>query len=790
MSFSIPPFASVSEFIQILTNRKLDYANSFVTDPPAVSIISPFYNDYEYFEFTYQSIINQTWQNYEWIIIDDCSTDLNSVELFNSLRQRNPKIQTFRQQKNQGPAKARNTGVSHAKGKYLFFMDTDDLIEPTYIEKSVLFLETHPEFSLVNSYSVGFQAEEYWWNQGFNTPSRFVTENLVTGRLLYKKSDFEQLGGYDESLRYGEDWELWLKSITNHQKAYTIPEYLDCYRRTDSGLLGIARRENNQRVQKIQELIKVRYQEFFKNNDLPDIYLERPSFNVHQLRSKISIKNQLYISNNGKRILCFLPHLKLGGSDKFNLDLFTGLKQKGYDLTLVTTLPAENDWYAKFYEITPDIFNLTNLFHYGHWLTFTRYIIESRQIDIVFISNAYYAYYLLPLIKQEFPQVAFVDYTHTDDPDWREGGYPRVSCQFSDFLDLQIVTSQHLANHYQTVKYDTKDKLKVCYINVDTEKWQQNQQQGHNLRQKLGISQNKVVLLFPARITGQKRPLFLVDIISKLVEKNLPIAVITLGRGDLFDLMQEKVKQLELDSCVHLLPSVSPEEMISYYSAADILLLPSAYEGISLSVYEAMSMQLPIVASEVGGQRELVTSKTGFLISKGEGDSAELARYIEILVPLIQDEKMREQIGKLARKRVGKVFSLPLMIEHIEAIFAEAMELSRNREKTINNSISTVYEEMLIWIQEYLALDKLWNNSQILSRQIEDMNTWSHCLKKENQMFNHQNEAWKKVAQKNQIELEKSQVQLLQAQAKIQWLQSQLKQSELSKNKDSIIQSN
>ena len=772
-----PPFSSVSEFIKILKTRKLSYANSFVSDPPAVSIISPFFNDHEYFEEAYQSIINQTFQNYEWIIVDDCSTLPESIHLFNSLSKRNSKIKTFRHKNNKGPSAARNLASSMARGKYLFFMDTDDIIEPTYIEKCVLFLETHPEFSIVNSYSVGFQDEEYWWSQGFNTPSHFIDENLVTGRLLYRKSDFDQLGGYDESLRYGEDWDLWLKSITRHKKLYTIPEYLDCYRRTNSGLLGIARKKSTE-VKQTHELIRFRYKKFFENNYLPDVWIERPSFDARQLRLKISVKNCLYSDNNSKRFLCFIPHFRLGGSDKFNLDLFAGLKQKGYDLTLVTTLPAEHNWYSKFYEITPDIFNLPNLFHYGHWLTFTRYIIESRQINVVFISNAYYAYYLLPLLRQEFPYVAFVDYTHTDDPDWRQGGYPRISCQFSDFLESQIVTSRHLADDYQKIKPSTKDKLRVCYINVNTDKWQRDREQRNYVRQKLRISQDTIMLLFPARITGQKRPLFLVDIVSKLVEKSLPVSVVALGKGDLFEQLQEKIKQLGLDSVFHLLSFVSPEEMIGFYSAADILLLPSAYEGISLAIYEAMSMELPIVASDVGGQRELVTSETGFLVPKSKGDLAEVEKYIEVLVPLIKNQKLRRTIGKLARKRVVQSFSLSAMLTRMQLLFLEAINLRKNSANIEINP--AIFEEMLIWIQEYLALDGVWQESQSLHQELGKMREWVQYLQKEKDFFNNQINAWIKVAQINQIQLDKLKSKLKEYQAKIEELEAQRQEAEFS----------
>ena len=60
---------------------------------------------------------------------------------------------------------------------------------------------------------MGFQDEEYWWDKGFDQPSEFIKENRVTGRLLYRKGDFDAVGGFDEGLRFYEDWERWLKAI-------------------------------------------------------------------------------------------------------------------------------------------------------------------------------------------------------------------------------------------------------------------------------------------------------------------------------------------------------------------------------------------------------------------------------------------------------------------------------------------------------------------------------------------------------------------------------------------------
>ena len=180
-----PYFSEVSEFIEILKQQDFDYKNTPASNPAVVSIISSFYNvPREYFLEANRSIQNQTFQNYEWIIADDCSTDEKAIALFGELTQLNPKIKTVRRSVNGGLAAGRNTAIAYAKGKYLFFMDTDDLLEPTMIEKCVLFLETHADFSFVNTYSVGFGEQEYWWSKGFDKPSEFINENRVTGRLL------------------------------------------------------------------------------------------------------------------------------------------------------------------------------------------------------------------------------------------------------------------------------------------------------------------------------------------------------------------------------------------------------------------------------------------------------------------------------------------------------------------------------------------------------------------------------------------------------------------------------
>jgi glycosyltransferase involved in cell wall biosynthesis len=702
------PYPSVTDLVRVTRERSYQaYYSLSLENQPVVSIISSFYNAHKYFEETYINIINQSLQDFEWVIVDDCSSDPEALALFESLPERSPKIRVFRHQVNRGLAAGRNTAIAQARGKYLFFMDLDDLIDPTYLEKCILFLEANPEFSFVNSYAVGFQDIEYWWPYGFSAPTKFIDENPVTAMLVYRKSDFNELGGFDENLRFYEDWERWLRAIANHQKGWTIPEYLHFYRRTKLGLLSTSRSSVEEK--QVKELILSRYRKFFETNHLSSWVPEKHPCSASKLRFKFSIKNKLERRRNGKRVLCFFPWLEVGGADKFNLDLVGILTQRGYDVTILTTLKSEHPWHQHFHPITPDIFHLHNLLDDSYWLAFTRYIIESRQIDSVFIAHCQFPYYLLPCLRIEFPEVAFIDFTHVYDPtpwkDWREGGYLRLSCQFTQVLDVQLVTSEYLAECYRRTEPRTESKLRVLYTNLDTRQWVRNLEKRNFLRLSLDIPEHVIVLLFPARIVAQKRPTFLVDIAKALVTQNLPICVITLGEGNLLAEMQAKIQHLGLRSFFRTLPPVEPERMIDFYSVADILLLPTEFEGIALAIYEAMSMNLPVVASDVGGQHELVVPGTGFLVPKGEGDSAEVQAYLEVLLPLITDADLRYQVGALARKRVAESFSLESMGARMESIFAEAIEIRKSKlvSEEINSSLA---EEMLTLLIEYCRLEQ------------------------------------------------------------------------------------
>src|SRR6185295_17188654 len=146
---------------------------------PAVTIVTPFYNAGEVFHETVKTVLQQSFQQWEWIVVNDGSTDPKSLEVLNHYRGRDARIRIVDRPSNEGPSAARNAAIKLAKASYVVQLDSDNLLEPTAVEKWLWFLESYPAYSFVKGYSVGFGAEQYLWDRGFHHGEAFLTGNQV-----------------------------------------------------------------------------------------------------------------------------------------------------------------------------------------------------------------------------------------------------------------------------------------------------------------------------------------------------------------------------------------------------------------------------------------------------------------------------------------------------------------------------------------------------------------------------------------------------------------------------------
>lgn len=193
-----------------------------------VSIIIPYYKGEENIKETLLSAYNQTYKNLEVILVNDGSERV----FLDQLKSENSVFSelTIIHQENQGQSKARNNGAKSAKGKYLLFLDCDDIIDVTYVEKCVKIAESNPEIRIIYSKAKYFEARTGDWKLPDYDQKSFLTENCFPITALIYTEDFIKAGGFDENLTFYEDWDLFISIIKNGGKVYRIDEYLFFYR--------------------------------------------------------------------------------------------------------------------------------------------------------------------------------------------------------------------------------------------------------------------------------------------------------------------------------------------------------------------------------------------------------------------------------------------------------------------------------------------------------------------------------------------------------------------------------
>lgn len=202
---------------------------------PKVSVIIPCYNQGAYVKEAVDSVLAQTFQDFEILIVDDGSTDAETVGLLKDNAW--PKTRVIRTG-NQGLAAARNNGIQEARGVYILPLDADDRIGPDYLAEAVGILDRHPEIGIVYCEAAYFGARSDHWHLPDYTPDNMLFQNLIFCSALFRRTDWEKAGGYNINMVYGwEDWDFWLSLIHLGVKVYRIPKVHFFYRLRDASMI-------------------------------------------------------------------------------------------------------------------------------------------------------------------------------------------------------------------------------------------------------------------------------------------------------------------------------------------------------------------------------------------------------------------------------------------------------------------------------------------------------------------------------------------------------------------------
>lgn len=202
---------------------------------PKVSVIIPCYNQGQYLNEAVDSILNQSYQDFEIIIINDGSNDKFTNDLL--LGYNRPKTRVLHTI-NQGLSSARNNGIRESKGEYILPLDADDKIALTYLEKAVAILESDNDIGIVYCQAEYFGKKKGRWDLPSYHFPEILLANLIFCTALFRKCDWERVGGYKPIMKYGwEDHEFWLSIIELGRNVFQIPEVGFFYRQKDDSMI-------------------------------------------------------------------------------------------------------------------------------------------------------------------------------------------------------------------------------------------------------------------------------------------------------------------------------------------------------------------------------------------------------------------------------------------------------------------------------------------------------------------------------------------------------------------------
>ncbi len=220
-----------------------------------ISIILPTYNGSRFIKKSLDSIINQTYENWELIIVDDCSVD-ETPNIIKEYVKKDKRIKSIRNEINQKLPASLNIGFREAKGDYLTWTSDDNFYEPNAIEKMLEVLENNPksDFVYANMYLIDEEDNILKLKPRKNVNTLY-NGCCIGACFMYKRELYAKFGDYDENAFCAEDYEYWLRLWSNGVNFFLLKEYLYYYRDNSQSLSAT----KQDLVAKTPALVKLKY---------------------------------------------------------------------------------------------------------------------------------------------------------------------------------------------------------------------------------------------------------------------------------------------------------------------------------------------------------------------------------------------------------------------------------------------------------------------------------------------------------------------------------------------------
>lgn len=614
---------------------------------PVISIITPFYNGGKTLKETANTILRQTYPFFEWIIIDDGSTDKESLKELEKVSRSDSRIRVLHKE-NGGPSQARDFGISNSSksSKYIYFLDCDDLIENTMLEVMYWTLETHKEASFVYPSIINFGDLEYYWEPYFTLEEELVN-NVMCISTMIRKDDLLEVGCFQikEKAMY-EDWNLWLKLLAKGKIPIRINAPLFWYRNSNTGELSRSKKNHGRAMELINSTIKT------IKNDVNAIQFPKMCEDGVTNINLSSMYLPKYKYEDDNKILFILPELTVNIRNIFDFEFIKRLSKNGYNCILITTDPIKDDLRQDIQDYVTEFYDMTNFLDCKDYPLFVDYLISSRNISSIFVHNSKLGYALLPYIRDKYPKVKIVDYIDIE--------YDNIKYTYDldKVIDMTLTSSEEL---YDKIK---KKNMVLLGNSINVNK-NINKYNIDKIKDEYGITKNKKVISFIDRISYEQGPSLFLKVAQNLLKENDDLVFIMSGNGMMFEDIKDMIYDLNLEKNVYLFnQEENPDKL---YIISDIFVSCALENGIPLSCYKALTMGVPIVTSNASKIYELINDSIGRII------------------PIVHNKR--------SVKLKKQIYDYTKAINEILGSLDEYKQNTKNMYAKISSSFDSIYED-------------------------------------------------------------------------------------------------
>jgi glycosyltransferase involved in cell wall biosynthesis len=360
----------------------------------------------------------------------------------------------------------------------------------------------------------------------------------------------------------------------------------------------------------------------------------------------------------------------VGGAENVVLSIIRGLTPAGYGFHLFTVKKEDNQWCRNFASHFKNVVLLDHACNERQYYKYLKAAVRKLNIQTVLISNARAAYRWLPHLRAEFKHLAIIDVLHAE-------GWAATSDEYlwvSPYVHKRVCISHHLQTYmaakYQESRFEGRleDRLVTIHNGIDMTQFRRDHSREGGFKTKHHIPDEVKIISFVGRFAREKDPLLFIEIARNLIAKapQEKFKFIMVGDGIDVDLVKKCIRKMGIEK--HFILTGMLDNVVELLTDTWVLLVVSKSEGIPFVIIEALSMDIPVISTDVGAIHEAVTDGfNGYLIYP-DGDIVE--KFVDRILHLSTRKQDHQQIASRARDSVLSKFS----IEHMANGYREVLE--------------------------------------------------------------------------------------------------------------------